>query len=321
MKVFGNNIKRGKSFNTLTPSVSARKKAENRCGFYMVLVPLIGFVFFTVYPMLWVLVTSFFDYDMITYEFCGVENYLRVFNDPGYWQSVWFTIKIVLLTNIIQIPLALFVAILLNSKKVVGKTLFRTVFYMPNIISIAIVGLIFSFLFSSYDGIVNNILEVVGLIDKPISWFSTTNGSTFVVVIVSIWGGMGVNMLFFLSGLAGIPQELYEAAEIDGASKWQIFRNIIWPMLMPMLQIILMLSITSGLKSSDLILTLTNGAPGGTTEVVMTYLLKKFIPYDSMEFVPQLGYASSLGIVTSVIIGIITLVYFRTTKKMGESIY
>lgn len=321
MKVFGANTKGGESVNALAPKLSARKRAENRWGMAMVLIPFIGFLLFTVYPMIWVMVTSFFDYDMITYKFNGIANYIRVFKDPNYWQSVWFTIKIVILTNVIQIPLALFVAVLLNSKRVCGKTLFRTVYYMPNVVSIAIVGLIFSFLFSSYDGIVNNILQSVGIIKNPISWFSTTGGATFVIVVVSVWGGMGVNMLFFLSGLTGIPQELYEAAEIDGANKWQTFTSVTWPMLKPMLQIIIMLSITSGLKSSDLILTLTNGGPGGTTEVVMTYLLKKFIPYDSMEFVPQLGYASALGIVTSAIIGVITLIYLRMTKKMSESIY
>ena len=305
----------------LGSQISQRKRIENRCGFLMILAPLIGFAVFTLYPIMWVLVTSFFDYDMITYKFIGIENYIKVFKDPLYWNSVWFTIKIVVMTNVIQIPLALFVAVLLNSNNVRGKTLFRTVYYMPAVISTAIIGLVFSFLFSSYDGIINNILQSIGIIDKPISWFSSTAGSTFVIVAVSIWGGMGTNMLFFLAGLAGIPTELYEAAEIDGASKWQVFKNVTWPMIKPMLQIIIMLSITAGLKSSDLILTLTNGGPGGTTEVVMTYLLKKFIPYDSMEFVPQLGYASALGIVTSVIISIITLIYLRMSKKMSESVY
>ena len=306
---------------SLGSGTSQRIKIANRCGFFMILAPLIGFLTFTVYPIIWVLGTSFFDYDMITYKYIGIENYIKVFKDPLYWNSVWFTIKIVLLTNVIQIPLALFVAALLNSKRVYGKSLFRTVYYMPAIISTAIVGLVFSFIFSSYDGIMNNILEAIGLIDEPISWFSSTGGSTFVIVAVSIWGGMGTNMLFFLAGLAGIPTELYEAAEIDGANKWQVFTNVTWPMLKPMLQIIVMLSITAGLKSSDLILTLTNGGPGGTTEVVMTYLLKKFIPYDSMDFVPNLGYASALGIITSIIISIITLAYLRMSKKMSESVY
>ena len=178
-----------------------------------------------------------------------------------------------------------------------------------------------SFLFSSFDGIVNNILMAIGIIEKPISWFSSTAGATFVAVLVSVWQGFGSNMLFFLSGLVGIPNELYEAADVDGANSWQKFTNITLPMLTPMMQILVMISITSGLKTSDLILVLTNGGPAGTTEVVMTYLLKKFIPYDSMEFVPQLGYAAALGVVTSIIIGIITLVYMRMTKKMNESVY
>lgn len=302
-------------------SNKSRRKMDNRQGFLMVLPPLIGFSVFTLYPILWVLGTSFFDYDMITYKFNGLYNYIRVIEDPLYWKSVLYTIKLVVYTLIFQVPLALFVAVLLNSKIIKGKTFFRTAFYMPNVISVAIVGLIFSFLFSAFDGIVNNILISLKIIDKPINWFASTGGSTFVAVLVSVWQGFGSNMLFFLSGLVGIPAELYEAADVDGANAWQKFCHITLPMLKPMMQIILMLSITAGLKTSDLILVLTNGGPAGTTEVVMTYLLKKFIPYDSMEFVPQLGYAAALGVVTSVIIGIITMLYLRMTKKMNTSVY
>ncbi|MBO5008190.1 MAG: sugar ABC transporter permease [Clostridia bacterium] len=316
-----NNIVKGAEGIRAFGSNSSRNKKDNRQGFLMALPPLIGFSVFTFYPILWVFVTSFFDYDMITYKFNGLHNYANVFGDPLYWRSVLFTVKLVIYTLIFQLPLALFVAILLNSKMIKGKTFFRTAFYMPNVISMAIVGLIFSFLFSSYDGIVNNVLMAIGVVEEPVSWFSSTLGATFVAVLVSVWQGFGSNMLFFLSGLVGIPNELYEAAEVDGANAWQKFKNVTLPMLKPMMQIIIMISITAGLKTSDLILVLTNGGPAGTTEVVMTYLLKKFIPYDSMEFVPQLGYAAALGVVTSVIIGIITMLYLRMTKKMNTSVY
>lgn len=301
---------------------SKLKRQNDFQGFLMLCPQIIGFLVFSVYPILWVFFTAWFDYDMIKYTFVGIDNFIRVFTrDPAYWNSVLYTFKIVFFTNVIQIPLALFVAILMNSKFVKAKTMFRTVFYMPNIISTAIVALIFSFIFSAFDGIANNILEFFRVIDTPINWFATTKGATIVVIIVSIWQGFGVNMLFFLSGLVGIPQELYEAAEVDGASTWQKFCNVTWPMLKPMLQIIAMLSITSGLKSSDLLLVLTNGAPGGSTEVVMTYLLKKFLPYETMEFVPQVGYAAALGVITSIIIGIITVCYLRMTRNMGKSVY
>ena len=320
MRSFNSKVKRNEGIRPFV-SGNGRKKMENRQGFLMVLAPLIGFSVFSLYPIIWVLFTSFFDYDMITYKFNGLYNYIRVFKDPFYWQSVLFTIKLVFYTMIFQVPLALVVAMLLNSKMIKGKTFFRTAFYMPNVISVAIVGLVFSFLFSAFDGIVNNILISLKAIDSPINWFATTIGSTFVAVLVSVWQGFGSNMLFFLSGLVSIPAELYEAAEVDGANVWQKFYRITLPLLKPMMQIILMLSITSGLKTSDLILVLTNGGPAGTTEVVMTYLLKKFIPYDSMEFVPQLGYAAALGVVTSIIIGIITVIYLRVTRKMNTSVY
>ena len=185
--------------------------------------------------------------------------------------------------------------------------------------SIAVVGLIFSILFSSYNGIVNALLRAGGLISTNIGWFSDKKTAMFVIILVSLWTTFGLNMIYFLMGLQNIPKSLYECAEIDGANTFQKFFYITLPLVAPILQLVLMLSVLGTIKMTDLILVLTNGAPGGTTEVVMTYIFKYFFSYgDNAARDVQFGYASAMAVITAVILGIITLVYLRVSRKMQE---
>ena len=126
-------------------------------------------------------------------------------------------------------------------------------------------------------------------------------------------------MVYFLMGLQGIPKELYECAEIDGANRVQKFFKVTLPMLAPVMQIILMLAIVNGMKMTDLALVLTNGTPAGKSEVVMTYIFKYFFSTDGLSSNnSQFGYASSMAVVTAFIVGIITLLYMQLSKKMKK---
>ena len=127
-----------------------------------------------------------------------------------------------------------------------------------------------------------------------------------------------MNMIYFIMGFQNIPKTLYECASIDGANALQKFFFITVPLLAPVLQLIIMLSFLGTLKMTDLILVLTNGAPGGSTEVVMTYIFKYFFQYGDSQTRTQFGYASSLAVITAVILGIFTLIYLRVSKKMQE---
>ena len=193
------------------------------------------------------------------------------------------------------------------------------VFFLPSVFSIAVVGLIFSILFGAYNGIVNAILKNMGLITQNISWFSDKGHAMFVIILVSLWTTFGLNMIYFLMGLQNISKSLYECAAIDGANEMQQFFYITLPLVAPILQLVLMLSVLGTMKMTDLILVLTNGAPGGSTEVVMTYIFKYFFSYgESAAMEVQFGYASSMAVVTAVILGIVTLIYLKVSKKMQE---
>ena len=139
----------------------------------------------------------------------------------------------------------------------------------------------------------------------------------FVIILVSLWTTFGLNMIYFLMGLQNIPKSLYECAAIDGASPMRQFFSITIPLLAPILQLVLMLSVLGTMKMTDLILVLTNGGPGGTTEVVMTYIFKYFFSYgDNAARDVQFGYASAMATVTAFVLGLATVVYLRVSKKM-----
>ena len=280
----------------------------------------IGFLLFSVYPIIWVLRWSFFKYNGYSEPvFVGLGNFIRVFSrDPAYWNSLKITFLIAGMKMIFEIPLALVLAVLLNNK-IKGSSFFRVVFFLPSVFSIAVVGLIFSILFGAYNGIVNAILKNIGLITQNISWFSDKGHAMFVIILVSLWTTFGLNMIYFLMGLQNISKSLYECASIDGANEVQQFFYITMPLVAPILQLVLMLSVLGTMKMTDLILVLTNGAPGGSTEVVMTYIFKYFFSYgESAAMEVQFGYASSMAVVTAVILGIVTLIYLKVSKKMQE---
>ena len=210
--------------------------------------------------------------------------------------------------------LALVLAFILT-KKIRGRDFFRSVFFMPSMLSVAVIGVVFTYLFNHNQGVVNSVIRLLG--GEGVKWFSGGTSAMIMLMIASIWQNFGINMLFFMTGLQAIPPEMYEAASIDGASNTRQFLTITIPLLGPVLQMVLMNAILGSLKVTDLVLTLTNGKPSGKTEVMMTYIYKKFFG-DGGASGLDFGYGAALTVVTAVILGIVTLIYLRATKKSGD---
>lgn len=287
---------------------------------YLMLAPmLIGFALFTIYPMMWLIRWSWFDYDGISSaKFIGFDNYVRAFmRDRSYWDSLFNTGFIVIVKFVLEIPLALFLAVVLNSQKKINS-FFRTVFFSPTIVSTAIVGIVFFLMFEPFQGAVNQLLKSANLISGPINWFGDKWLADIVIVIASVWKGFGVNMIFFIMGLQNIPQDIYECAEIDGVTKWKKFSSITLPMLASTGKVVMMLFIVNSIKMSDLVLVLTNGQPGGSTEVVMSYTFKFFFSYGAADVVSQYGYSSALAVITAVVLSVVVGLYMKLTKNMGD---
>ncbi|MBR4831812.1 MAG: sugar ABC transporter permease [Butyrivibrio sp.] len=294
-----------------------RLSDDNVQAFLMILPFLIGFIIFSYVPIVYILRYAFTNYSGFgDFKFTGLDNFVRVFQrDPDFWQSLVNTVVLSAGKLAIEIPLALFLAVLLN-KKLRGMSFFRVTLFLPAIISAVIIGLIFSLLFASHNGMINGILSNLGLITKPINWFNTKWKAMLILGIASVWQNYGINMIFFLMALQSIPQELYDCASIDGATGLTRFFKITLPMIAPIFQSILLMAIVGSLKVCDLVISCTNGQPGGTTEVVMTYIYKSFFGKSGRNI--EVGYASAMALVTAVFLGIVTFIYLKATKKLKE---
>lgn len=278
---------------------------------------LIGFILFTYVPIVYILRNAFYESNGFKETFIGLENFVRVFTrDKAYWSSLLNTIVLAFGKLAVEIPLALLLAVLLN-KGMKGTGIFRTVFFMPTVISAAIAGLIFSLMFASFNGTVNGMLQNIGLIDEPIRWFSYKGTALFVIGFASVWNNFGINMVFFLMALQSVPKELYECSDLDGVNPIQRFFKITLPMIGPTFQVVILNAIVGSLKMADLVLSTTNGQPGGKTEVVMTYVFKYFFGYDGRAI--EVGYASAMALVTAVVVALISGIYMRSSKKLGNS--
>lgn len=288
-------------------------------SFLMLLPNLILFLLISVYPVIWALRYMFFDYDAIhPKKFVGLDNFVRVFtNDSTFWISVKNTFIYAGAKIIMIIPLAFVVALLINNqKKIYGGI--QAIIFSPTIMSSAVMALVFYLLFNVYNGEINRMLIDAGVIAAPINWLGKEM-AMLTVVIVAIWGGLGNYMVYFLAGLQQVDPTIYESAEIDGITPWKKMWNITIPMLGPVLKTILMLAIISGFQDYQSIMVLTGGGPFNSTSVMFLYLYQLYFPTgDQSSFSPQYGYGAAVSIVTALIVGAITLVYLRLSKKLDE---
>jgi raffinose/stachyose/melibiose transport system permease protein len=270
---------------------------------------------FGVFPVLYVLFYSFTEFDGFSPpKFVCFYNYLRVFQDQSWWLTVWNTLVLGIGIPLVQIPFALVIAVLLNMK-LSGTNFFRAFIFLPNITSTAIMGVVFYFMFASFNGVVNAMLHSVHLIAQPIEWLGNGVLAKLVIVIFQAWYGIGLYMVLFLAALQRIPINVYESATIDGANKIQSFFYITLPLLGKMFQIISALSILNALKLFDSIKALTNGGPGNKTEVMTMYIFRYF--FESTGIAQQ-GYASAVCIVATILVALVTLIYLFGTRKFGE---
>lgn len=305
--------------------LSAKKQAcksrrplssDSLTAYAMVTPTILLFLMFCIYPIIHVLFISFFEYDgMNPMKFTGLYNYARVLKDASWWKSVVNTVEFGVIIPLFQIPISLIFAVILNSS-LKGKNFFRTLIFLPSITSAAIMGIIFYFMFSSYNGIINNILMDLNIINRPIDWLGKGNYAKIVIGLFSIWSHTGFYMVLFLAGLQKIPAEVYESAAVDGANGCQSFTRITVPLLGGMLRTIIMLSILNTMKMYDTVKVITGGGPAQKTEVMTMYIYNYYFePYSGKL---QQGYASSLAIVGLIITAVVAVIYLIASGKASK---
>lgn len=270
---------------------------------YLLIAPgfLIYFLFILL-PILWTVVMSFTDYNLRTFSFVGISNYVQMLKDKVFGTSVRNTVCYSVITIPVTMALALLLAILLN-QKIKGRGFFRTLFYMPNIFSMVAVSMAWLYLFDTHNGILNRLFGIVGL--PSVGWVTSTSTALLSVAIMSVWNSTGYNMLLFLSGLQSIPEYLYEAASMDGATRWQKFVNITIPQLAPTTFFVFVMSCINSFQVFGQVLIVTNGGPLNSTTTIAHQIYKNGFEYYKM------GYASAQAVVMLLIILGITVVNFR----------
>ena len=272
---------------------------------------IIGFLAFTLLPVLATIAFSFTNYNPVQpdqTQFVGVQNYVRMPSDEKVVTSLWVTIRYALLAIPITLAFGLGLALLGNSKNLVGKNIFRTLFYMPMMIPVVAGAVIFTGVMNTQSGWINLALGAVGI--KGPDWINSTFWITPALVLIGLWG-VGNLMLTLMAGMQGVPNELYEAGDIDGANALVKFRHITIPMISPVLFYNLTLMLIGTFKIFDVPYVLKNGT-GGPADQTLFYILnfyKNSFTYNLM------GYGSSLALVLFLIVLVLTIVNFWASSR------
>jgi len=270
---------------------------------------IILFLVFMAFPIVFVFYTSFLDWNGIgsirEAEWTGLDNYRQLIQDATWWTAVRNTVLYAVIKLAIELPLALVIALVLSSK-LRGVTFFRTVGFLPVVTSIAVVSLAFTFFFSPLGGPFNTVLLDLGIIDTPIAFLGERDYAFWTVTGVAVWHDLGINMVFFLAALQTVARDLYEAAELDGAQRWNKFRDITVPAIRPITAVIVMLSLAGSLKVFDYFAVMTGGGPGFSTTTMVLYMFR-FTSFGGgglagNQTTPTVGYGSTIAIGLGLII-------------------
>ena len=263
--------------------------------------------FFFLVPILAAVFMSFTDWNInriFEPTFAGLANFTELFADEVFLRSIFNTLLFAVCTTVGKVVLGLGLALLL-AKSTRRNEVFRTIAYMPCVLSTVVIGLLFNSILGK-EGLLNNLLGLFGV--QPYSWLSHYGTAMLWIILMEIWMWSGFCMFIFISGLQAIPADYYESAGLDGAPKWSQFLHITLPLLVPSFIVVLTLNITGGLKVFDMVYILTNGGPGFDTQVLNTYTYRAF-------GVGYLGQSCASAVILSVIVVTVTFLINRFMKN------
>ncbi|WP_261805963.1 carbohydrate ABC transporter permease [Lapidilactobacillus luobeiensis] len=289
-----------------------RLQRKNTLIAYSFIAPnFLGFFIFTLIPVVFSFVLAFMSWDSFsTPKFVGLDNFSKMIHDTTFWISFkntfLYTIGVVPFTLLISLGLA----ILLN-KKLAGVKFFRTAFFFPYVTSLVAIAVVWNMLFHPTMGPINQFLRM--FIANPPGWTTSSQWALTAIVIVSIWRFMGYYMILYLAGLQSIPKELYEAASMDGANKWQQFKNVTLPSLRPTTFFVTIMLVINCFKIFDLVQVMTDGGPGRATNVLVYEIYNEaFVKFN-------FGYASAIAFVLFVIVLGVTIIQFGWNKRQEKA--
>lgn len=290
---------------------------------YIFILPQVVIFFgLSLYPIVMSYVYSFYDWSGIgpLDNFVGFDNYIKILKAENFWNAFKNTFIYTIGFTTISVSVGLILALVLNNPRLKAKGFYRTIYFLPVVTTMAIIGIIMQNIFGN-QGLINEVLKLLNAIEQSIPWLTNPSLAMIVLIIVGSWKEIGIIMIYWLTGLQMIPRELYEAAEIDGAGAWDTLRHITLPLLMPIGATILLLTVVSSMHVFDLVKTLTEGGPYFSTETLELYIYRYAFAPDGPS---QVGYASAAGVILGLTVFIISLalgwVVFKVSKGKNRSI-
>jgi len=279
--------------------------AEALTGWLMVLPALIGFLLFYALPTLRAVEISFTDWNLLRQpQFVGWDNYVRLWEDDKFWNGMKLSGYYVLLNIPLQTALGLFLAVAMDR---LTRSLFvKSVVLLPYLMSNVLVAMVWLWMLDPILGLVNHYIAAIGLERMP--FFGGVDQAMLTVAGVNIWRHMGLVAMLFLAGMQNIPRHLYEAAALEGASEWQMFRRITLPLLRPVMVFVLVTSVTGSFQIFDTIAVTTNGGPLDSTRVIVHYIVQNAFSFYKM------GYASAMSMVLCLVMLAYTVIQMQIMR-------
>lgn len=302
--VFGTTARRGGA---------RRHWARYRAGYLFVLPAFLLYAVFMIYPLVQSIYLSFTDWNGVeaTKNFVGLANYRRLFGDALLRVSLGHTLIWVVVGTIGPLAIGLLLAVLLW-RRPRGFTLFRTAFFMPQVLSSVVIAIVWGWIYNPVFGILNRGLDSVGLDTLSRGWLGDPSLALYAVLVAAIWAETGFVFVVFLAGLQNVSKDLLEAATVDGANAWQRFRNVTVPQLANVVNVVTALLLIGGFSVFDVVFAMTQGGPANATEVIATYTYKEAFTQN------RIGYAATLSLVITVI-SLVASVAFIRLRERGES--
>jgi len=284
-------------------------------GYLFILPTLALFLAFVGYPILQTIYLSVSRWTVFGNKtFVGGDNYTRMLSDPVARHALVVTLIYTAVTTVAQTVLGIGIAVLVNEVWRKVGIVVRTILFIPGIVSFVVSGVLWKLIYDPNIGTLNRVLGSLGLQGLQHTWLSDRNTVLAAIIVVAIWGGVGMNMLIFFAGLQGIDPGLYEAAQVDGTNAWQRFIHITVPSLQVVTGIVISLGLLNGFKVFDIIYVMTGGGPNHATEVFGTYLYSLAFGSTSGSL-PQFGYASAFSVVVMIMCILAVLVQMALTRR------
>jgi ABC-type sugar transport system permease subunit len=301
------------------PSAIVRQRwRQHAAGYVFVgpaLVILAGFLLYPIGYSLWLSLHEWDGYAPRWGSFVGFENYRSLAADEVFWRATLNSVIFVIGRTPLEVGLGFLLALLLN-RKLAARSLLRTLFFVPVVMSLIVVTIIFQRVYEPNTGLLNTFLQAIGLSAWAHPWLGDPATALPAVIAVSVWKNVGFSLVILLAGLQGLPQDVLEAARVDGANAWQLTLRVITPLMRPILALTALLSIIGGLKVFDLVFIMTRGGPTYSTEVLATMLYREAFELNRM------GVASAIAVIlVAVVLSIARIQTFvlRETRDSGAA--